>query len=85
MITKTDRRKLKRVLKNRYTKDVLKELSDNKVFNKKGKPFSIGYISNVFNGIKEDSQIQDAILKVYENRKKKQSKKNVLKKEVLKK
>ncbi len=85
MITKTDRRKLKRVLKNSYISEVLAELSENKVFNKKGNPFSVGYISNVFNGIKEDFRIQEAILEVYKKRKLKQSKKNVFKKEILKK
>jgi hypothetical protein len=85
MISKTERRKLKRVLKNRYATDVLKVLTENQQFNKNGAPFSRAYISHVFNGLNECEAIENAILKVYEQRKIKVSKKKLRKAEILKK
>ncbi|MDA0175884.1 hypothetical protein OOZ35_14120 [Mesoflavibacter profundi] len=77
MITKTVRRKLKRHLKNRYTTDVLKLLSDKQMFNKNGQPYSRGFISHVFNGLNENEDVENAIIEVYEKRKLKVSKKKL--------
>lgn len=79
MITKTDRRRLKRFFTKPYTADVLKKLSDKQHFNKKGNPFSASYITHVYNGIRAEETIEDAILEVYEDRKKMFSKLKTLK------
>lgn len=65
MITKTKRRKFKKVLKHSFIADVLKNLNDKKIFNKKGEPFSKMYISLVFNGKNENIDIELAIMEVY--------------------
>ena len=68
MINKTRRRKLKKVLKHSFIADVLTKLNDEKVFNKKGEPFSKMYISLVFNGKNENIDIELAIMSVYKSR-----------------
>lgn len=83
MISKTQRTKLKRVLKNSFITDVLKVLSDNKVVSKNGAPYEKTYISHVFNGRNENILIEDAILLVYETKKQEQSNLRVKRNELL--
>ena len=64
MIKKVQRIKLKKVLGNWYAPKVLEYLNKNEFFNKKGEPYSPGYISQVFNG-SEDLIIENAIFAVY--------------------
>lgn len=84
MIKKTERTKLKRVLKNKWIHKVLDKLSENKVFTKYGKPYDKTYISHVFNGRNSNSEIEKAIFEVYSDIKNEHSNFNVKKKTILK-
>ena len=83
MILKTERKKLKRGLKNRYISDVLQVLNDKGITSESGKPFSKGFISQVFNGYSSNQDVIDAIYEVYKLRRLMQSKKRAERKEIL--
>lgn len=83
MILKTERKKLKRILANKYIQDVLKDLASKDHFNKEGKPFTKAYVSNVLNGKESNSKIEDSLYKVYEERKLQQTKKRAIRKKIL--
>ena len=70
MITKTQRTKLKKQLKRSFIPEIQTVLKQKNSFNKKGKQYSVSYISQVFNGIECNKDIEDAIFQVYENKKK---------------
>lgn len=74
MINKTLRKQLKKQLKNKWIDDVISELATKKILDKKGKPYSKSFISHVYNGLNSNFSIENAIVKVYENRKINQSK-----------
>lgn len=80
MILKTQRTKLKRLLKLNYCKEVKDILLKKGLFSEKGKPFSSSYITHVFNGKNENIEIEMAIIELYTKRKEVQSKMNILKK-----
>jgi len=82
MILKTQRTKLKRLLKFNYCNEVKQLLSQNKKYNEKGNEFSSSYITHVFNGKNENIDIELAIIEVYTKRKKIQSEMNTLKKSI---
>ena len=69
MITKTERKKLKRILKGDYTKQVLEILDSNDILNGKGEPYSASTVKAVFIGRFENRDIEAAILEVYQDRK----------------
>jgi hypothetical protein len=83
MITVAQRKKLKKVFKNGYVKDVQTLLNDSKILNKKGEPFGDAYVRHVFNGINSNDQIEDQIFKLYQKRVNEQSKKTIVRKEIL--
>lgn len=85
MILKTERTKLKRILKSRYIGDVLLLLSEKGITNANGEPFSKAFISYVFNGKEEHQEIEDVIFELYDQRKAKLSKMKVKRKMILKK
>lgn len=68
MITTAQRKKMKSVFKTRYSKAVQQRLNAKGLFNKKGKPFGISYISHVFNGRNEDLQIEEVIIELYQEK-----------------
>lgn len=84
MIKKTERIKLKRVLKNKWIQKVLDKLSENKVFTEKGKEYDKTYVSHVFNGRNTNENIEKAIFEVYLELKTKHSNFNAKKKNILK-
>lgn len=68
MITVAQKKQLKKVLGNRYSVRVISYLTENKIFNKNGQPFSKGYISHVLNGRNEDLNIESALFFLYEQK-----------------
>ena len=84
MINKTLRKKLAKHLKTSFLADVLVVLEKKSIRNKSGLPFSRAYISYVYNGKYENTEIEIAIIEVYNERKEQQKKyveqqKNMLK------
>lgn len=83
MIHKEQRKKLKKVLGYHYTAAVLKILKENKITNKRGKPYGTSMIRNVFNGLNENKHIENAILELYTGNLEKDEKREALKNELL--
>lgn len=65
MITKEQRKKLKETLGYHYTGDVLKILKKRGITNRKGAPYGSSMIRNVYNGLNENKEIENAILDLY--------------------
>jgi hypothetical protein len=68
MITQNERETLKSVLKNNYSQRVQEILTEAAIVNKKGEPYSDGYIRRVFMGDKSNFEIEKALWRVYEER-----------------
>ena len=83
MITKTEKNRLQKILKNDWLNEVIAELEEQEVTNRLGKPYSESMIRMVFTGKRENQEIEAAILKVYANRKSATQKANTEKKELL--
>ena len=69
MITEEDRIKLKVYLKKDYTSAVLGVIEDLELERDNGKPFSISFIRDIFNGRYENIPIETAIYEVARRRK----------------
>lgn len=65
MIKLTQRKKMIKAFKGVYAKEVLARLNGKGILNKKGNPFSISYISLVFNGYNENIEIEETIIALY--------------------
>jgi hypothetical protein len=65
MIHKEQRRKLKEILGYHYTDGVLKILKENKITSRNGKPYGSSMIRNVFNGLNENEDIENAIIALF--------------------
>jgi hypothetical protein len=74
MINKTIRKKFSKTLKGGYVTDVLVILKKKGIVSRLEIPYTKQYISQVFNGKKSNSDIENAIIFVYENRKEQQKK-----------
>lgn len=61
--------RIKSILGHRYTPKIQAYLTNNKIFNAQGKPFSDGYVRQIVNGIKEDSRIEERIIMLCEETK----------------
>jgi len=68
MITSKQAKKFKEYLSNDYTTDVLKKLKAEKITKPNGEEYSAGYITHVFNGRKSNIKIENAIFKIYTER-----------------
>ncbi|QHI36974.1 hypothetical protein IMCC3317_23450 [Kordia antarctica] len=64
MIHKEQRKELKKILGYHYTADVLKILKEKKVTNRKGTAYGTSMIRNVFNGLNENKEIENAIMEL---------------------
>lgn len=73
MIRKTERNKLKKVLKNKWIQDVLQKTIEKQLVTKHGNNYDKTYISQVFNGTQSNINIENCIREVYNDRKGKQS------------
>ncbi|NVK52416.1 MAG: hypothetical protein HWD85_05735 [Flavobacteriaceae bacterium] len=69
MITETEQKQLKLLFNGHYTEDVLKILNDKNIRNRNGKPHSAPYIRMVFQGIRNNSDIEAAIWQLAEKKK----------------
>lgn len=67
MITKRERKKIKKILGNEYSPVVAKELRKAGVMNRNGDEYSDGMIRNVFNGY-EHASIERAIYSAIETK-----------------
>lgn len=85
MILKTERKKLKRVLKNRYIKDVSDILTKKDITTETGAQYSAAYISNVLNGRESNENIELALFELYEKRLSQQSKMKAKRQRILQK
>lgn len=65
MIHKEQRRKLKEILGYHYTDGVLKILKEKKITSRSGKPYGSSMIRNVFNGLNENEDIENAIIALF--------------------
>ena len=65
MIRKEQREKLKEVLGYHYTEGVLKILKEKKITSRNGKPYGSSMIRNVFNGLNENEDIENAIITLF--------------------
>jgi hypothetical protein len=77
---KTERKKLKKILGNVFIKDVQDILRKKNILNKKGNEYSVSYISNVFNGIEDNKDIEIAFYELANIRLEKEKELNKLKK-----
>ncbi|WP_298513422.1 hypothetical protein [uncultured Kordia sp.] len=65
MIRKEQRKKLKETLGYHYTDGVLKILKEKKIMSRKGRPYGSSMIRNVFNGLNENEDIENAIIELF--------------------
>lgn len=65
MIRKEQRKKLKEILGYHYTEGVLKILKEKKVTSRNGKAYGSSMIRNVFNGLNENEEIENAIIELF--------------------
>lgn len=65
MIKITERKKMKKVFKKGYSKEVQDILNNKGIVNKKGDPYGISYITHVFNGRNENLAIEETIIALY--------------------
>jgi hypothetical protein len=65
MIQKKQREKIKEVLGYHYTEGVLKILKENNITSRNGKPYGSSMIRNVFNGLNENEDIENAIIELF--------------------
>lgn len=63
MITKAEKRRIKKVIGHRYVNIIQDELNQCNQFNKSGEPYSASQITNVVNGVPH-IVIEDAIYRV---------------------
>jgi len=68
MITLTQKKKMKKVFKTGYAKDVQERLSEKGILNKKGNCFGISYITHVFNGRNSNLDIEETIISLYQEK-----------------
>jgi hypothetical protein len=71
MITELEQKKLKALFRSHYTEEVLKILSERKICNRNGKPHNAKYIRMVFQGVRQNPNIEAAIWQVASNKKQK--------------
>ncbi|MDI6033039.1 hypothetical protein QLS91_08125 [Flavobacterium sp. LB2P84] len=65
MISTAERKKMKKVFKKGYSKEVQEKLNEKEVFTKKGISYGFSFINHVFNGRYENIAIEAAILELY--------------------
>ncbi len=65
MIHKEQRKKLKEILGYHYTDGVLKILKEKRITSRNGKAYGSSMIRNVFNGLNENEDIENAIIELF--------------------
>ena len=69
MITEIEREELRELFQGYYANDILKILEKKKITNRKGKSHSIQYIRMVFQGVRNNSDIEAAVWQLASQRK----------------
>ncbi|MFD2568728.1 hypothetical protein [Pseudotenacibaculum haliotis] len=85
MITETERKKLRLLFQGYYAEDVLDILEEKKITNRNGKPHNLQYIRLVFQGVRNNSDIEVAIWQLAKNRTDEIEKRELEKQQILKK
>ena len=65
MIKTAERKKMKKVFKKGYSKEVQEKLNEKNVVTQKGTPYGFSFINHVFNGRNENIAIEATILELY--------------------
>lgn len=65
MIKISERKKMKKVFKKGYANEVSEKLNAREIMTLKGNPYSISYITHVFNGRNENPVIEATIIELY--------------------
>lgn len=71
MITELEKKELKNIFQGHYTDDVLKILNEKSILNRNGEPHNAQYIRMVFQGVRQNLDIETAIWQVATNKKQK--------------
>lgn len=66
MITKKERKRLKKIIGNEYSSKVLEELNSQSLTNRHGNPYSAAHINQIFNGKRNHEVIEAAIYRAAE-------------------
>ena len=84
MITEIERKELRELFKGYYADDVLEILKEKKMTNRSGKSHCILYIRMVFQGVRNNQDIEDAIWQLASERKQEIEAKKLQKQLILK-
>jgi hypothetical protein len=84
MITEIERKELRQLFQGFYADDVLEILKEKKVTNRNGKSHSLPYIRMVFQGVRNNLDIEAAIWQLASERKKEIEQRKLQKQQILK-
>lgn len=68
MITVGQRKKMKKVFKTGYAKEVQERLDEKGIVTKKGGSYGVSYITHVFNGRNSNLYIEETIIALYQEK-----------------
>jgi hypothetical protein len=68
MITELEQKKLRTLFRGHYADDVLKILNNQHILNRNGEPHNTQYVRMVFQGIRNNTDIESAIWQLASNR-----------------
>ena len=85
MITEIERKELRQLFQGYYADDVFEILKEKKITNRNGKAHSIPYIRMVFQGVRNNLDIEAAIWQLASERKKEIEQRKLQKQIILKK
>ena len=84
MITEIERKELRKLFQGYYAENVLEILQEKKLKNRNGKPYNIQYIRTVFQGVRKNQNIEDAIWQLANEKKEEIERKEFQKQQILK-
>ncbi len=83
MITKNEQKRLKPIIGSHYTAAILKILMAKRIHNKNGRPHNATYIRMVFQGFRNNKEIENAIWKLAVHKKREIKNLNITKQRIL--
>ena len=84
MITEIERKELRKLFQGYYAESVLEILQEKKLKNRIGKPYNIQYIRTVFQGVRKNQDIEDAIWQLANEKREEIERKEFQKQQILK-
>jgi len=84
MITEIERKGLRQLFQGYYADDVLDILKEKKITNRNGKPHNVPYIRMVFQGVRNNPDIEAAIWQLASKRKQEIEQQKLQKQQILK-